>query len=56
VKLKTENQADPAAFKGLINTQLDIIADRLKYLEEFEDIVIHEKKQIEVGIDNSAIQ
>ena len=38
-----------AAFSDLINVQLDIVADRLKYLEDFEEIVVHEKKQIEVG-------
>lgn len=32
----------------MIGVQLDIIADRLKYLEDFEEIVVHEKKQIEV--------
>lgn len=36
------------AFYDLINIQLDLVADRLKYLEEFEEIVVHEKKQIEV--------
>lgn len=49
IKPKAENQADPGAFKDLINTQLEIISDRLKYIEEFEEIVVHEKKQIEVN-------
>jgi hypothetical protein len=49
MKPKAENQADNGAFKDLINTQLEIISDRLKYIEEFEEIVVHEKKQIEVN-------
>lgn len=47
--MKVENKGQQTAFKELIDTQLDIIADRLKYLEEFEEIVVHEKKQIEVS-------
>lgn len=42
------SKAESTAFGDLINVQLEIIADRLKYLEDFEEIVVHEKKQIEV--------
>ena len=34
-------------FKSLVGTQLEIIADRMRYLDEFEEIVVHEKKQFE---------
>lgn len=44
---KRAARGEMQAFKQLVNTQLDIITDRIGYLEEFEDIVIHEKRQLE---------
>lgn len=46
---RPSRKEESAAFGDLINVQLEIIADRLKYLEDFEEIVVHEKKQVEVG-------
>ena len=39
--------ANSEVFKSLVGTQLEIIADRMRYLDEFEEIVVHEKKQLE---------
>lgn len=45
--IKKNRAEEIKAFKALVNTQLDIISDRINYLEEFEEIVVHEKKQME---------
>jgi len=44
---RREPRGEMQAFKQLVNTQLDIITDRIGYLEEFEDLVLHEKRQLE---------
>jgi SWI/SNF related-matrix-associated actin-dependent regulator of chromatin subfamily C len=44
-----DKREDAAAFRQLVGAQLDILSDRMKYLEEFEEIVAHEKKQVEVA-------
>lgn len=44
---RRELRGEMQAFKQLVNTQLDIITDRVGYLEEFEELVLHEKRQLE---------
>lgn len=47
---RPDRSGESQAFRALVDTQLDIISERMKYLEEFEEIVSHEKKMMEVGL------
>lgn len=48
---RPDRSAESQAFRTLVDTQLEIISDRMKFVEEFEEIVSHEKKMMEVGFE-----
>lgn len=57
-KISTEesaaSKASAEAFRKLVGSQLDVMSDRINFIEETEEIVNHEKKQVEVNFINQS--